>query len=133
MTLNATVAKVTARIAQRSQASRADYLQQVEAAASRKPGADRLGCANVAHAFAAMPADDKSRASGLAAIPVVNATERGPNIGVVTAYNDLIESYKTLTANAYNSTSGKTGTFSSNPTMLYFINEINYTKFNLLD
>ena len=43
---------------------------------------------------------------------------------LVTAYNDLIESYKTLTANAYNSTSGKTGTFSSNPTMLYFINEI---------
>jgi phosphogluconate dehydratase len=91
--LNATVAKVTARIAQRSQASRADYLQQVEAAASRKPGADRLGCANVAHAFAAMPADDKSRASGLAAIPVVNATERGPNIGVVTAYNDLLSAH----------------------------------------
>ena len=71
MTLNATLAKVTARIAQRSQASRADYLQQVEEAAARKPGADRLGCANVAHAFAAMPADDKSQASGLAAIPVV--------------------------------------------------------------
>ena len=93
MTLNATLAKVTARIAQRSQASRADYLQQVEEAAARKPGADRLGCANVAHAFAAMPADDKSQASGLAAIPVVNATERGPNIGVVTAYNDLLSAH----------------------------------------
>ena len=43
---------------------------------------------------------------------------------LVTAYNDLIDSYKTLTANSHNSTSGKTGTFASNPTMLYFINEI---------
>ncbi|MEY5023072.1 MAG: Phosphogluconate dehydratase, partial [Pseudomonadota bacterium] len=96
MTLNATVAKVTARIALRSQATRSAYLQQVEAAAARKPGADRLGCANVAHAFAAMPPADKSRASGLAAIPVVSATERGPNIGVVTAYNDLLSAHAPL-------------------------------------
>jgi hypothetical protein len=34
MTLNATVAKVTARIAQRSQATRAAYLQQLEEAAA---------------------------------------------------------------------------------------------------
>ena len=93
MTLNATVAQVTARIAQRSQATREAYLQQVEEAAARKPGADRLGCANVAHAFAAMPSADKSRASGLAAIPVVNALERSPNIGMVTAYNDLLSAH----------------------------------------
>ena len=96
MTLHATVAQVTARIAQRSHALRAAYLQQVEEAASRKPGADRLGCANVAHAFAAMPPADKSRASGLAAIPVVSATERGPNIGVVNAYNDLLSAHAPL-------------------------------------
>ena len=76
MTLNAIVAQVTARIAQRSQATRSAYLQQIDEAAARKPGADRLGCANVAHAFAAMPPADKSRASGLAAIPVVSAAER---------------------------------------------------------
>ena len=93
MNLNATVANVTARIAQRSQATRAAYLQQLEKAAARKPGADRLGCANVAHAFAAMPAADKSRASGLLSIPVVSANERGPNIGVVTAYNDLLSAH----------------------------------------
>jgi phosphogluconate dehydratase len=93
MTLNATVAQVTARIAQRSQATREAYLQQVEEAAARKPGTDRLGCANVAHAFAAMPSADKSRASGLAAIPVVNALERSPNIGMVTAYNDLLSAH----------------------------------------
>ena len=93
MNLNATVANVTARIAQRSQATRAAYLQQLEKAAARKSGADRLGCANVAHAFAAMPAADKSRASGLLSIPVVSANERGPNIGVVTAYNDLLSAH----------------------------------------
>ena len=90
MTLNATVANVTARIAQRSQTTRAAYLQQVDQASARKPGAERLGCANVAHAFAAMPAEDKSRASVLLAIPVVSATERGTNIGLVPAYNDLL-------------------------------------------
>ena len=90
MTLNATVAKVTARIAQRSQSLRAAYLEQVNAAAARQPGADRLGCANVAHAFAAMPDADKSRATGLASIPVVSAAARGPNIGVVNAYNDML-------------------------------------------
>jgi len=96
MTLNATVAKVTARIAQRSQSTRTAYLLQVDEAAARKPGTDRLGCANVAHAFAAMPPADKSRASGLAAIPVVSDTERGPNIGVVTAYNDLLSAHAPL-------------------------------------
>jgi phosphogluconate dehydratase len=96
MTLNATVAKVTARIALRSQSTRVAYLEQVNAAADRESGADRLGCANVAHAFAAMPAADKSRASGLASIPVVSATARGPNIGVVNAYNDLLSAHAPL-------------------------------------
>ena len=93
MTLNATVAKVSARIAQRSQSLRAAYLEQVNAAAARQPGADRLGCANVAHAFAAMPDADKSRATGLASIPVVSAAARGPNIGVVNAYNDMLSAH----------------------------------------
>jgi phosphogluconate dehydratase len=100
MPLNATIAQVTARIAQRSQDTRAAYLQQLDEAAARKPGADRLGCANVAHAFAAMPTPDKARASGLAAIPVVSVngigTERGPNIGMVTAYNDLLSAHAPL-------------------------------------
>jgi phosphogluconate dehydratase len=100
MPLNATIAQVTARIAQRSQDTREAYLLQLDEAAARKPGADRLGCANVAHAFAAMPTPDKARASGLAAIPVVSVngigTERGPNIGMVTAYNDLLSAHAPL-------------------------------------
>jgi phosphogluconate dehydratase len=43
-----------------------------------------------------MPTEDKTRASGLAAIPVVSGTERGPNIGMVTAYNDLLSAHAPL-------------------------------------
>ena len=43
---------------------------------------------------------------------------------LITAYNDLIDTHKSMIANSHNSTSGKTGTFAGNPTMLYFINEI---------
>ena len=45
---------------------------------------------------------------------------------LVTAYNDLMASYKTMTANSSNSDTP--GSFASNPTMLSFINEIK-TKF----
>ena len=43
---------------------------------------------------------------------------------LITAYNDLIGTYKTMTANANNSTSSKVGTFANSPTTLSFINDI---------
>ncbi|QWD65769.1 flagellar filament capping protein FliD [Polynucleobacter sp. MWH-Aus1W21] len=49
---------------------------------------------------------------------------------LITAYNDLISTYKTMTANANNSTSSKAGTFANSPTTLSFINEIK-SKFAL--
>jgi phosphogluconate dehydratase len=52
------VLAVTARIRARSVSTRSAYLAQVEAMAKRPPGAQRLGCANVAHAFAAMEPSD---------------------------------------------------------------------------
>ena len=94
MTLHPTVAAVTARITERSRPSRQAYLQQVDAAAGRDPGAQRLGCANVAHAFAAMPEGDKSRATALDKIKVV--APRAPNIGIVNAYNDLLSAHAPL-------------------------------------
>ena len=42
-----------------------------------------MGCANVAHAFAALPANDKFRV----------VTEKAPNIGIVTAYNDMLSAH----------------------------------------
>jgi phosphogluconate dehydratase len=94
MTLHPTLAAVTVRVQARSQATRQVYLQQVDAAAERDPGAQRLGCANVAHAFAAMPEGDKSRATALDKIKVV--APRAPNIGIVNAYNDLLSAHAPL-------------------------------------
>ena len=94
MTLHPTLAAVTARIIERSRPTRQAYLQQVDAAAQREAGARRLGCANVAHAFAAMPEDDKGRATALDKIKVV--APRAPNIGIVNAYNDLLSAHAPL-------------------------------------
>jgi phosphogluconate dehydratase len=94
MKLHPTVETVTQRIRARSEATRQAYLAAIDVAAQRKPGADRMGCANVAHAFAAMPDADKARVTGLDKVKVV--AEKGPNIGIVTAYNDLLSAHAPL-------------------------------------
>src|SRR3569832_2613799 len=83
MKLHPTVAAVTARIRQRSTAARTAYLKRIDEAASRSRGDERMGCANVAPAFAALPDNDKFRV----------VTERAPNIGIVTAYNDMLSAH----------------------------------------
>jgi len=85
MQLNSVVARVTDRIRERSASSRADYLRRVDEMAARDRGSDRLGCANVAHAFAALPSSDKLKV----------VVERAPNIGIVTAYNDMLSAHAT--------------------------------------
>ena len=83
MALHPTISAITARIVQRSQATRSAYLQQLQAAASRSHSTDRMGCANLAHAVAGMPVDDRFKV----------VTERAPNIGIVTAYNDMLSAH----------------------------------------
>ena len=82
--LHSTLAAVTARIEQRSAATRQAYLTVV--AQAKKPGPYRggMGCANAAHAYAAMPANDK----------LVLRQERQPNLGVITAYNDMLSAHQ---------------------------------------
>jgi phosphogluconate dehydratase len=92
--IHPTVAAVTRRIVERSASTRGAYLAQLDVAANREPGADRLGCANVAHAFAAMPDNDKTRVTGLDKLKIV--AEKGPNIGIVNAYNDLLSAHAPL-------------------------------------
>jgi phosphogluconate dehydratase len=82
--MNPTVTAVTRRIRERSAATRERYLMRVEQAIDRPRGSDRMGCANVAHAFAAMPADDKLRI----------VVERAPNLGIVSAYNDMLSAHQ---------------------------------------
>ena len=93
-TLHPVVDAVTRRIIERSAPTRSAYLAQIDLAAQRKPGAERMGCANVAHAFAAMPDGDKARVTGLDKFKVV--AEKGPNIGIVNAYNDLLSAHAPL-------------------------------------
>ncbi len=88
------VLAVTRRIVERSAPTRSAYLGRLEEAVSRKPGAERMGCANVAHAFAAMPDTDKARMTGIGKLRVV--AEKGLNIGIVTAYNDLLSAHAPL-------------------------------------
>ena len=78
------IADITARIRERSQPLRQAYLQRTRALAARPRGADRMGCANVAHAFAALPGADKFRV----------VAEKAPNIGVITAYNDMLSAHQ---------------------------------------
>ena len=66
MTTHSTVREVTDRIRERSRALRADYLARLAATRQRDRGADRMGCANVAHALAALPANDKFTRRGRA-------------------------------------------------------------------
>jgi phosphogluconate dehydratase len=74
---------VTGRIRERSAPGRARYLKQIEEAAARDRGADRMGCANVAHAFAGLPANDKFRV----------VAEKAPNVAIVTSYNDMLSAH----------------------------------------
>src|SRR5690606_23485984 len=62
----------------------AAYLEGIEAAARSAPGRAKLSCANWAHAFAAQPAGDKLRVM----------SGKAPNIGIVTAYNDMLSAHQ---------------------------------------
>ena len=77
------VARVTARIIERSQVRRRAYLAQISMAATRARSADRMGCANLAHAVAGAPVDDRFKI----------VAEHAPNIGIVTAYNDMLSAH----------------------------------------
>jgi phosphogluconate dehydratase len=80
------VAEVTAAIVERSKDSRARYLARIEAMREEGPGRGKLSCANWAHAFAASPGEDRLRA----------LDPRAPNLGIVSAYNDMLSAHQPL-------------------------------------
>ena len=83
MTLNATIEDVTNRIRARSQATRSTYLDRMAKAAAAGPARAHLSCGNQAHAYAAMGADKGAL-----------AVARAPNLGIVTAYNDMLSAHQ---------------------------------------
>ncbi len=84
MPFNARLGEVTERIVKRSRVGRRRYLDRIEKARESQPARRQLGCANLAHGFAACGPGDKL---GL---------RQGdqPNIGIVTAYNDMLSAHQ---------------------------------------
>jgi phosphogluconate dehydratase len=83
MPLNDTVARVTDRIRARSRPARDTYLDRMARLAETGPRRAHLSCGNLAHAYAAS-GEDKTTLAG----------DRAPNLGIVTAYNDMLSAHQ---------------------------------------
>ncbi len=80
--LHATVARVTARIVERSRPGRQRYLDLMEREGEKHGGRAWMGCSNLAHGFAAANGDKPAIVAG------------GFNLGIVTAYNDMLSAHQ---------------------------------------
>lgn len=82
--MNNIITKVTARIIERSRLSREKYLSDM--VKSHQEGVSRQGmsCGNLAHAFAGCGSHEKNELRG----------DITPNIGIITAYNDMLSAHK---------------------------------------
>ncbi|WP_350333651.1 phosphogluconate dehydratase [Coralliovum pocilloporae] len=78
------VKRVTDRVRERSRATREPYLTRMEKARADGPNRAHLTCGNQAHAYAASPDEDKDLLAG----------GRVPNLGIVTAYNDMLSAHQ---------------------------------------
>ncbi|GAT64485.1 phosphogluconate dehydratase [Planomonospora sphaerica] len=85
--MNRVVQEVTDRLIERSRASRGAYLARLEAEAEaargRGPARSSLGCANLAHGFAAAGIDK----------PALRASVR-PGVAIVSSYNDMLSAHQ---------------------------------------
>ncbi|WP_203310045.1 phosphogluconate dehydratase [Sphingomonas beigongshangi] len=80
--MNPAVSAVTDRIIERSRPTRSAYLALIERERDNGVRRPNLGCANLAHAYAGTAEDrDAMRA------------DAGMNIGIVTAYNDMLSAH----------------------------------------
>ena len=84
MAAHSQIEAITARIVERSKPRRERYLDQVRSAISRGPHRAVLSCGNLAHGFAACSPSDKADLAG----DVV------PNLGIITAYNDMLSAHQ---------------------------------------
>jgi phosphogluconate dehydratase len=79
------IQEVTNRIIERSSGTRKKYLEQMQSQFRTEYVRGSLHCGNLAHAFAGCGSHDKS----------VLTENFQPNIGIVTAYNDMLSAHKT--------------------------------------
>ncbi|WP_237152517.1 phosphogluconate dehydratase [Oryzibacter oryziterrae] len=84
MTVHARIGEVTERIVRRSADSRARYIERMEKQIEKGPRRAKMGCANLAHGFAACGPSDKAQL----------ADDVVPNLGIITAYNDMLSAHQ---------------------------------------
>ena len=82
--MHPTVKRVTDRIIDRSRAERSAYLARIHAAAGQGPTRTSMACSNLAHVMAASSAIEKQKI----------AASDSANIGIVTAYNDMLSAHQ---------------------------------------
>lgn len=87
MALHPELDRITRRIIDRSAHTRSAYLERVAGAASNGPTRAHLSCSGQAHAYAGAGPDQQALATG-----------RAPNIGIVTAYNDMLSAHQPYAA-----------------------------------
>jgi phosphogluconate dehydratase len=80
--LNNTLIRVTQRVIANSRASRSAYLDLIRREGDNMGERSAVSCSNLAHAYAGMEDDKPAMVSGRAA-----------NIGIVTAYNDMLSAH----------------------------------------
>ena len=83
MTLHSTIDRVTDRIRTRSRPSRDAYLARIGAARDKGPARAHLSCSGQAHAYAGAGPDQDAL-----------ATQSAGNLGIVTAYNDMLSAHQ---------------------------------------
>ncbi len=79
---NKTINEITNRIIERSKTHRERYEDMIERMSNEGVKRAHLSCGNQAHAYAAMKQDQSKLAQ-----------EKAPNIGIVTAYNDMLSAH----------------------------------------
>lgn len=84
MKLNSTLNEVTERITERSKTLRKAYLEQMEQARYDGVARSSMSCGNLAHAYAGCSSNEKS----------VLAKYDQKNLGILTAYNDMLSAHK---------------------------------------
>ena len=82
--MHPTITRVTDRIVARSETDRAVYLARIHTASHDGPARQQTSCSNLAHAMAASSAIEKQAI----------AKGQAPNVGIITAYNDMLSAHQ---------------------------------------
>ncbi|MEL7198523.1 MAG: phosphogluconate dehydratase [Pseudomonadota bacterium] len=81
--LHPTIRAVTERVIERSKPGRSAYLDLMKREADRRPEREAVSCSVLAHAFAGALEDQDALKNN-----------SGPNIGIVSAYNDMLSAHQ---------------------------------------